>query len=91
VSRDFGKTWERAGLEGSLAKNFLMSVTFADSSHGWVAADNGTIAVTRNGGRSWKVEETNRTDMIRDIRVIGNKVVAVGDRLMILQRDVVEK
>lgn len=54
-------TWERIEVP---TRQFLRSVFFTDSLYGWVAGDSGTMIHTRNGGKSWSIQNTrNRYDL----------------------------
>jgi photosystem II stability/assembly factor-like uncharacterized protein len=85
-SPDYGVTWEKVAVEEPLAGRFLWSIAFADSERGWVAGNEGTIASTADGGRTWLLEETNQHELIRDVIVWGNRIFAVGDNGLIIQR-----
>jgi photosystem II stability/assembly factor-like uncharacterized protein len=85
-SPDYGATWKKIVLDEPLASRFLWSIAFVDSQRGWVAGDKGTIASTADGGRTWQLEESNQSGFIRDVKVSGDKVFAVGDDGTILQR-----
>lgn len=85
-SQDDGETWSKIQLMEPLASRFLWSITFRDASRAWVAGEKGTIASTSDGGQTWQIDETGRHEFIRDIKVIGDKVFAVGDNGTILQR-----
>lgn len=50
-------TWQ---TQGSPVAANLLSVSFADSVHGWIAADNGTLLSTDDGGLNWS--EANRPE-----------------------------
>lgn len=45
----------------------LNAVYFADSKRGWVAGDNGYLATTIDGGRSWTKQNVGTTSSISDI------------------------
>ncbi len=54
-------SWERAAIPTT--RN-LQSVCFADSLHGWVAGDSGTILHTTDGGASWVMQVTQTSNEI---------------------------
>jgi photosystem II stability/assembly factor-like uncharacterized protein len=87
-SGDSGKTWERLGLPGAAADRFLWSIDFADDLHGWVGGDEGFLLSTSDGGHTWRQEETPAKGLIRDIRVIGDRVYAAVDGLALMSRKV---
>ncbi len=43
-------TWQEQSAP--ISEN-LISVCFADTSHGWIASDNGTVLYTGDGGKEW--------------------------------------
>ena len=50
---------------GTLA--WLDAIYFVDKDNGWMAGSNGTLLLTRNGGRTWQKEKTKTGDTIRDV------------------------
>ncbi len=45
----------------------LITVCFTSSDNGWVAGDNGFLAITQNGGRNWTRQDLNISDNINEI------------------------
>ncbi|MEO6333803.1 MAG: YCF48-related protein, partial [Pyrinomonadaceae bacterium] len=45
----------------------LVAVYFTTPDNGWVAGDNGYLASTSDGGRSWKTHPLNMTEDINEI------------------------
>jgi len=87
-SPDGGETWNKIGLSEPLASRFLWSIGLLDSGRAWVAGDRGTIASTLDGGQTWQMEETGQDEFIRDIKVFGKKVFAIGDNGTLIRRSV---
>ncbi len=85
-SQDDGETWTKIPLSEPLAGRWLYSITSLEAGRAWVTGEKGTIASTSDGGQTWQLEETGRDEFIRDIKVIGDKIFAVGDNGIILQR-----
>ncbi len=50
-SDSFGKVWKRLDLR----HEFFKAIDFADSRHGSIAAENGHIYTTTDGGTTWKL------------------------------------
>jgi photosystem II stability/assembly factor-like uncharacterized protein len=53
-SADAGATWETLQTEQALP---LRDLHFADENRGWAVGALGTILATRDGGRSWRVQQ----------------------------------
>jgi photosystem II stability/assembly factor-like uncharacterized protein len=85
-SVDSGDTWQRLKLPPVVAKQYLNSVAFADARRGWICGDRGTMLSTTDGGATWQIEPTNRSELLRSVAVIGNQVFAVGDNLTVIRR-----
>ncbi len=49
-----GKTWQQVPAP---ADTTLTRVRFLDASHGWAIGYDGTILVTEDGGKSWKLQQ----------------------------------
>ncbi|MBZ0268889.1 T9SS type A sorting domain-containing protein [bacterium] len=64
-------TWEVISRAGD---QDLRKVSFTDDSNGWVAGDAGTIAVTKDGGRNWDVQDCPIDSDIIDIQMVDRKV-----------------
>ena len=45
----------------------LITVFFTSSNNGWVAGDDGFLAITQNGGKNWTRQNLNITDNINEI------------------------
>lgn len=56
----------------AIAKGDLITVYFADSKRGWVGGDDGFLAWTNDGGRSWVRQKINTTDGISDVYFRGS-------------------
>lgn len=54
-SPDNGKTWERQSTPATVA---WQGAHFLSKQRGWLVAAHGTIAGTKDGGRSWTIERT---------------------------------
>lgn len=52
---------------GSSTAGDLVSVYFTSSDAGWVGGDNGYLAYTKDGGRSWGKQTLNTTENINEI------------------------
>jgi photosystem II stability/assembly factor-like uncharacterized protein len=85
-SRDDGDTWTKIALSELLAGRWLYSIASLESGRAWVTGKKGTIASTSGGGQTWQLEETGRDEFIRDIKIVGDRIFAVGDNGIILQR-----
>ncbi len=46
-------TWQ---MQTSPVNTDLVSISFTDTLHGWIAADDGTILITENGGKNWQTQ-----------------------------------
>jgi len=51
ISDDEGTTWQRAA---GLRRTMLTAVRFADDRHGWLVGHDGLIAMTADGGATWR-------------------------------------
>jgi len=75
-TQDGGKTWvqQKVALP---CNSELYGIHFVDEQHGWVTGSyvggNAFILSTSNGGKTWKVFETNEVKLPRDIFFIDNK------------------
>ncbi len=63
-------TWEPVTAP---VNNFLRSVWFADSLHGWAAGNGGTIIHTGDGGESWTVQESQTGHDIADVTFLDSE------------------
>lgn len=72
----------------SSTKGDLVAVYFTSALHGWVAGDNGYLASTIDGGRTWSKHDLNTTDDINEIyfRNEENGYLVAG-RTMFITRD----
>lgn len=63
----------------------LVAVYFTSSEHGFVAGDNGYLASTNDGGRTWQPHELNTTQNINEIyfRNENNGYIVAGRQLFI--------
>jgi photosystem II stability/assembly factor-like uncharacterized protein len=59
VSDDFGETWSAARLDGSLSNHDWNSVDFTQDGIGAAVGEDAAIALTRDGGNSWKRVPSN--------------------------------
>lgn len=50
-------------LTGNGNSTNLVSLSFADSAHGWVAGASGTIFATADGGQTWKAEDSGNAHL----------------------------
>lgn len=83
---DGGSTWidQISGTE-----QYLLSISFKDSSNGRVVGGNGTILKTTNSGSTWSVEVSGTTKDLNKIIVKPlNKGWIVGEQGTILRRHV---
>lgn len=83
VAAVFGQTsWRpsRADTSGD-----LVAVYFTSSDDGWIAGDNGYLASTSNGGRSWNKFPLNTTEDINEIyfRNDNNGYLVAGRKVFI--------
>lgn len=66
----FGQNfWERID---SPTDNFLRTLHFADSLHGWVGGDSGAIFYTSDGGINWVQQQTNTNSKIMRLFFLDN-------------------
>ncbi|MBK9247907.1 MAG: hypothetical protein IPM69_07300 [Ignavibacteria bacterium] len=81
-SVDKGASWRQipTGVQTS-----LRGIAFADSLHGTVIGDLGTILVTTDGGISWKVHSFNSPYNLRAVSFKGKYGLIVGDNGQIIQ------
>src|SRR5438067_3185858 len=54
-------------LHSAVEKGDLVAVYFTSSSKGWIAGDNGYLASTTDGGRTWTKYPLNTTEDINEI------------------------
>jgi len=75
-------------LQPSNVKGDLVAVFFTSSTKGWIAGDNGYLASTTDGGKSWSKYALNATDDINEIyfRNEDNGYLVAGRKLF-LTRD----
>jgi photosystem II stability/assembly factor-like uncharacterized protein len=85
-SRDSGATWERLKVPATAEHRYLCALDFADTLHGWVGGDHGTVISTGDGGETWQEENTGVDGLVRDISVIGDHVYVAGDSFFVLRR-----
>ena len=71
-----------------MTKGDLITVFFTGSDHGWIAGDDGFLASTDDGGRSWVTFPLNTTENINEIyfRNDDNGYLVAG-RKMFITRD----
>lgn len=83
IAAQTGWTLQRAHIEGDLVAAF-----FTSSSKGWIAGDNGFLASTTDGGKTWMKFPLNATEDINEIYfrnenngylVAGRKVFVTSD------------
>lgn len=73
----------------SLSQKFgagdLVSVFFTSEDDGWVAGDNGYVAFTRDGGRTWNKQSINTAENINEIYFRGddNGYILAGNKIFI--------
>lgn len=74
--------WTRLAAPGEVD---LVAVYFTSSETGWVAGDGGFLAVTGDGGRSWRRVELNTTEDINEIyfRNDNNGYLVAGRKMFI--------
>ena len=85
LSTDRGKTWEALDA-GNPAGSLLTDVDFLDEKHGCVVGENGFLAKTADGGKTWTTWKTgttvrlNAVDLVDAITVyaVGEKGTAIG-------------
>lgn len=75
-------------IASSATKADLVAVYFTSAGKGWVAGDNGYLASTNDGGRTWSKYDLNTTDDINEIyfRNEDNGYLVAG-RTMFITRD----
>lgn len=54
-------------FETNSSSGDLITVFFTSSENGWIAGDDGFLAITQNGGRTWTRQNLNITDNINEI------------------------
>lgn len=55
VTHDAGQTWRLvAGIRAAPIQGYLSSILFTSERDGFLTADRGGVAVTRDGGRTWR-------------------------------------
>lgn len=71
--------------QASDVESDLIGVYFQSSERGWVAGDNGYLASTRNGGKTWNRVDLNITDSINEVYFRSDKdgFVVAGRKLFI--------
>lgn len=76
LTNDGGTTWH-AHSSGTL--NPLMSVSFADSLHGWIVGTGGTILRSDDGGNSWKIQPSGTKEHLLKVYALSpTKAFVVG-------------
>jgi photosystem II stability/assembly factor-like uncharacterized protein len=57
-----------------------MNVHFVDENTGWAVGDNGMIARTGDGGRTWKPQASTTSELLSDVHFVNRQSGwAVGD------------
>lgn len=77
-----GTSWAtlRNGNNISLARYYLRSILFKDSSKGWAVGDEGVVLYSRDGGRNWSEYERFTTNNLRGIALCPNgDLLVAGD------------
>lgn len=62
----------------------LYGVFFVSPLEGWVVGQEGTVAWTQDGGRSWELQPSNVQEPLYDVGVVGNTGWIVGDKGTVL-------
>jgi photosystem II stability/assembly factor-like uncharacterized protein len=75
LSRDFGAKWESLPAP---VPEMLTGVTFADASLGWVTTDQGKVALTRDGGMTWKLQVLDSLYFLRHIHWTQGHLAVTG-------------
>jgi photosystem II stability/assembly factor-like uncharacterized protein len=57
-------TWTKVDVP---THGFMRSLFFADSLHGWIAGDSGTIIHTSDAGKTWIIQNTGTTNEISSL------------------------
>lgn len=82
---DGGQSWQRGG---SIPNEFYPAAAyFHDLDRGWVVGLSGVIFHTRDRGNSWQKEVTGINAPLYGITAQNNRLVAVGERGVVLYRD----
>ena len=84
---DGGRNWDRITPPAPYEDLSLSAVRFSNSESGWAVGEKGVILSTNDGGKSWKFEAQMGAGYLRDIAIVGNRLVAAGDDGSIFWRD----
>jgi photosystem II stability/assembly factor-like uncharacterized protein len=77
-SADAGRTWE-VQEAGNPPGTYLRDVEFTDEQHGWVVGDDGFVATTRDGGRTWTKGKSGTKERLLAVSPVSLEVAfAVG-------------
>jgi photosystem II stability/assembly factor-like uncharacterized protein len=55
----------------------FMAIVFRSSKEGWISGNDGLTLHTDNGGRTWAAEDHGQSDYVRQLLLVGNRVIAV--------------
>ncbi len=74
--------WNSSKVSG---KGDLVTVFFNSSNDGWIAGDEGFLAYTKDGGKSWKAQEIRTKDTINEIffRNEDNGYLVTGKKMFV--------
>ena len=76
-TEDGGTNWN-SQWAGTSA--WLMDVSFANTTNGWIVGDGGTILSTTNGGTNWTKDTSGLTNKLSGVKAISQyKAIAVGN------------
>ena len=83
---DGGKTWT---AQWAGTSSWLLDVSFANATNGWIVGDAGTILSTTNGGSLWTKDSSGITNKLSGVKAISQyRAIAVGnDGKILLKRN----
>lgn len=77
-SGDGGKTWGQPSLPQGIASKSWKAITFNSSGLGVAAGDDGAVAVTFDGGRTWELTSLAASEELRAISLHDSSALILG-------------
>ena len=80
-SLDQGKTWQRfENLPQEFSNRYWTSIDFADTQRGMAVGDNGAIAITTDGGKTWIEYTSDIKESLAKIRLRNKSGIILGSK-----------
>jgi photosystem II stability/assembly factor-like uncharacterized protein len=74
-SLDGGKKWDH---QETGAESYLRAIAFLDETHGLLIGKGGLVLATDDGGKTWVKRQSNTTENLLDISIVGQKAWAAA-------------